>query len=295
MSYDKSLVNNNGNDDGIDVVVGAQRSIEIEQTGVTVSVPNNPWARLCYYLSCVNSCLDCIPIQLRDYKNYTSLTTDMKELVLKSVLVFNVQVMMELCFIPVPPEAIDSTNTFFEVKDTTRIAALGIDNNRKMAAVIEGQSVEVHTLMAFTGNWVENNYLNPLKQIKEELENPTPRYSSPPPKSPATPRYSSPPSSPTPARYSSPAPARSRPISLDLDEPQSNKDLGPAMCIFIVGWCFAFIWIFGLCYLKSKNQAAKMVSICSVCMYYFVLFGVIGIVVWIYAFDSPYIPRIPGT
>jgi len=174
MSYDKSIVSGNqnrqvgrgngGRGGSPDVLVAAERSLEIQQTGRTVQVPTDPWGRLMYYLSCVNSCLDCIPERYRSYGSYSYINNEDREIILKLCILFSPDKLLQFCFIPVQSNAMESQNDFFKVADKTRLAAIGIDVNRKTATVIEGQHVEVHTFMIFKEAWLDNYYINPIKK-----------------------------------------------------------------------------------------------------------------------------------
>ena len=87
-----------------------QMSIVIAQTGpqvsisqsTTVSLPNNPWARLMYYLSCVESVSQFDFKYLSDHRRYLELDTDDKEALLTLVILFN-------------PDDMKKAHVFFQV------------------------------------------------------------------------------------------------------------------------------------------------------------------------------------
>ena len=93
----------------------AAAAIESDTVGVTsaghsTSVPNDCHARLMYYLSCVNSCLpdlDAVPIQLRNYSNYNSLSEDNRFLVVLGATVLK-------------PDVLEG-NVFFLIEDNAPV------------------------------------------------------------------------------------------------------------------------------------------------------------------------------
>jgi len=255
MSYDKSIVNQNQNrqSGGMDVIVGAERNIGIQQTGRTVQVPSDPWGKLMYYLSCVHSCLDCIPDRYRNYGSYWNITNEDREIILKLCVLFSPDKLLEFCFIPVSANAIDNQNTFFKITDTTRLAAIGIDANRRTAAVFEGQSVEVHTFMVFKEAWLDNYYINPIKAILQ----PTPTYTQP--------RYVAPTTQTTVIRTGG--------------NYYNSGDSTAAILVFVLGFCFMCIWLGGFAYIRSPDCTARTFGILSVFLYFAACISIIVVIV----------------
>ena len=60
--------------------------IEVEVIGRTVTIPDNDFARLMYYLSCVDTVISYDELDLlSDYEKYDLLTVEQKEILLKRV------------------------------------------------------------------------------------------------------------------------------------------------------------------------------------------------------------------
>ena len=80
--------------------------IEIKETGSTTSVPDNPTAKLMYYLSCVSSCVeadkDYAMRRLTDYENnYSSLTNKEEAMLLILCLALSPDKLIGSIFFPV--------------------------------------------------------------------------------------------------------------------------------------------------------------------------------------------------
>lgn len=74
-------------------LVAARTEINVKRTTAATTVPDDPIAKLMYYLNCVFSCVDIgndpSLNRLRNYSNYTSLSTDEKAQVVSLCLVLS--------------------------------------------------------------------------------------------------------------------------------------------------------------------------------------------------------------
>ena len=160
------------------MALGMERTrIGIEKVGRTVTVPNNPNARLMYYFDCVCSCVetdnDSNIRRLRDYSNYHSLSNEEEALLLTICLALSPDKVMGTIFFP--SEEISSNNEFFELS-AVRTKLVVSDS-----FLVGGQQKKVQKVMLFKKCWIENFFLEPLRTIERNhraLRNPPRRRSS---------------------------------------------------------------------------------------------------------------------
>ena len=153
-------------------------SLKVETTGQTVYVPNNDLARLMYYLDCVLAVIQYEEdSRLTDYQNYLRLTEEEKKAVYALAALFQPNIFINAgVFIPkaslVP---YGKSNQFYKITDDR----IGIHVNQEI--VIGGRVVRVLEVMAFTQDWLNRNYIEPLENITYKLESQQNRYINPPP------------------------------------------------------------------------------------------------------------------
>lgn len=141
--------------------------VGVRETGTTVTVPNNPKARLMYYLSCISSVLDLKDTaniqRLGDYKTYYNLTES------------DTDSLVTLCILLSPDELIgkvifqddrmcgSSSNKFFEISAVS---------NRLLVTdsiLVGGQSRAVSKIMVFRRDWISRYWVEPMKTFAPRL------------------------------------------------------------------------------------------------------------------------------
>ena len=180
-------------------LIGEQ--VGIKETGVNVTVPASPTAKLMYYLNCV-----AIVIQLdspnlnrlRNYRSYYLLNDTEIDALLALVLLFSPDELIGKVFFP-SEDCGGSSNTFFELSSVTHMLAV-TDN-----VLIGGERKRVAKIMLFKRSWLENNYISPLRSFEGRLQRlarglpgraPSTSIALPPPRSYSSiPRRPDPPSS----------------------------------------------------------------------------------------------------
>ena len=159
--------------------------VQIRETGTTVSVPSDPIARLMYYFNCICACVepdeDYTIRRLKDYRNYHRLTSDEQAQLIALCLSLSPDKLMGTIFHPVESCG-TSSNKFVE------LSAVKTNLVVTDSFLIGGQQKRIQSIMFLEKSWLDNNYIEPLKQIQRRLNPPPPRRRSPPP-----PRRRSPP------------------------------------------------------------------------------------------------------
>ena len=138
------------------------RQLGIKRTGNLCKVPENPYAKLMYYLDCVDSLIQYnFNKRLTNYQEYYNLTEKEKEALKILCILLNPKILIENKVIIYAPELCENaTNEFYEITNTN----LGFHANEFIT--IGGVEVKVRKIMAIKGQWVEKNFVKPLEDIK---------------------------------------------------------------------------------------------------------------------------------
>ena len=143
-----------------------RETIGVKAIGRPVSVPNNPKARLMYYLNCM-----CIVLsldqtgynirRLTQYNNYTSLTEDETAALVLLCTLLDPITLNGVCIFNDDEACGGSDNKFYEInsRQTTFAAADTV--------LVGGIRVSVKKVMCFKMNWLKKNYVTPLTQLLE--------------------------------------------------------------------------------------------------------------------------------
>mmetsp|Transcript_3898 Transcript_3898/g.5462 ORF Transcript_3898/g.5462 Transcript_3898/m.5462 type:complete len:395 (-) Transcript_3898:17-1201(-) len=159
-----SISNNNNNNDD-DAFFGIQRT-SIRATGTSVTIPWDGIAKLMYYLSCVDSCVeDLIPSELTNYSNYSRLSEEEKILVVTMAILVSPDLLVGKVFFPVNAgsDVLNGTsNEFYEISQAKQLIGL-VKLSTIASLVVDGKSVSVMKIMCLTQGWLMANYVEPLK------------------------------------------------------------------------------------------------------------------------------------
>lgn len=192
--------------------IATREGIGIRETGTKVTVPNDSIARLMYYLSCCNSCLEVLEKRLTNYQNYYSLSAAEKTAVVALAAILSPDELLDNCFIPVDdnsPLLSGLSNNFYEIERATTV--LGGTVRPSGVVMMEGKRVQVRSIMVVTRGWLDKNFIKPFTaeawRLRQMLEpsNPPPRQIQQPRQQPrqqpqrqiTTPTYNN-----TPSNYS---------------------------------------------------------------------------------------------
>ena len=144
------------------------QSLGIKLTGEKTTIPDNPLAKLMYYLHCVFKVIQ----YEGDFKKYTDyyyyylLSTDEEKKVILLAALFNPEVMIKASLFINEPVLIRPgfNNEFFELSNNK----IGIHVNSEV--VIGGVSRKVLNIMAYRETWLDYNYYEPMNTyIRPEL------------------------------------------------------------------------------------------------------------------------------
>ena len=149
--------------------------ISVKDTTTLITVPDDPIAKLMYYFSCVASCVELEDSdfdRLRDYKNYTRLTSDEKAKVLALCLALSPDKLIGTIFHP-SNDCGGMTGRFLELS-SVKTDLLVTDS-----LVVGGQSKKIRKIMLFEKRWMEDNYIEPLRSIERSQRSPPPSRPAP--------------------------------------------------------------------------------------------------------------------
>lgn len=150
-------------------VILQRNQVGMRETGTTVTIPNNPKAKLMYYLDCVCSVLPSLDDdgdfrRLRHYNNHANLTDDEYAKLLAICLLIEPRVLQGQVFFLAPELCGDSNNKFFELSQvSTQFAATD-------SILIGGVRRRVQKIMVYNERWLMTYFLEPFKNFCEEME-----------------------------------------------------------------------------------------------------------------------------
>lgn len=129
----------------------------IEDVGVICQVPDNPFAKLAYYLGMVGTCLGIKGElgELADYSRFRWFTLDDKKKIVSLAYLLSPDELIGKCWFP--SENLNCSNEIYELSQ--------VQNNIIYSSVIRigSRSRRVAKIMLFKRSWIENNYLRPLQ------------------------------------------------------------------------------------------------------------------------------------
>ena len=153
--------------------VMGRTEIEIKDTTYKVTVPGDPIAKLMYYFDCICTCIepddDYTIRRLRDYKNYSRLTSEEEAKLIAMCLGLSPDKLVGSIFHPANDGDCGSFSNKF-----VKISAVQTDVLVTNSLLIGGQQKKVQKIMFFEKRWMETNFIEPLKAVQRRL-NPPPR------------------------------------------------------------------------------------------------------------------------
>jgi hypothetical protein len=140
----------------------------IKDISVTVNVPQNDTARLMYYLNCVCQAIqydDNNISRYRNYNNWSQLSNEDIRLLVVLCYTLSPDVFNNKVFFQSDALCGNNANKFFEINEV---------NHQLLAVqsiVVAGRTCRVNKIMTYKMSWMQNNYLNPMRNLAERLNN----------------------------------------------------------------------------------------------------------------------------
>jgi len=153
--------------------VFAQNEVQFDLTGQSVVVPNDDLAKVMYYLSCLNSCLNkVIPPEYVNYSNYQRVRSDLREEIKQLAQALSPSRLRNIVLIvvePTNPLLRGYANEFLKITEATSILGVGVVRNE--AIMVGEKSVEVNTILLCTEKWIRDNYTSPMDALTRTYVN----------------------------------------------------------------------------------------------------------------------------
>lgn len=143
--------------------------LQVEKTGISVTIPSNPKAKLMYYLDCICNVLelgsDASNLRrLRDYENYYRLTEDETNELLLLCALISPKVLLNKCIFQDDDMCGDSNNEFYKIQAVRHRMVVA------SSIMIGGQTKSVNKIMCFKMSWLRQYYLQPMEHFQQKLE-----------------------------------------------------------------------------------------------------------------------------
>ena len=142
--------------------------VGLKATGTTVSIPDDPAAKLMYYLNSMCTVLrldDNEDInRLKDFRNYHLLSHTDRNVLIHLCLLLKPDVLLDKCIFQDDAMCGNSSNEFYDLQ-TVRDQFL-ITNS----IMIGGQQTRVTKIMTFKMAWLRNNWGNPIQALLARQE-----------------------------------------------------------------------------------------------------------------------------
>eukprot|EP00117_Sycon_ciliatum_P031765 scpid95861/ scgid24788/ len=146
----------------------AGREVGIRATGKTVQVPGSAKGRLMYYLNCIfqligDDDLDADLRRLARYENWRSLSLTETHILLKICTDISPDMLEDKLFFQSDRMCGSSTNEFYSIEQASTFMAVA------SSVLIAGKQRQVAEIMTYKNAWIQKNYWQALRELREEL------------------------------------------------------------------------------------------------------------------------------
>lgn len=148
----------------------ARLQMQVEKTGVSVTIPDNAKARLMYYLNSMCTVLEvgnepgANISRLTNYQNYSSLSEDETTQLFMICLLISPDVLINKCIFQDDAMCGNSNNEFYKITAVQNRFAVS------RSIMIAGRNRSVNKIMTFKMTWLRRYYLEPLETLKNQIE-----------------------------------------------------------------------------------------------------------------------------
>ena len=140
------------------------QKLETPEPEQIIKIPDNPLAKLMYYLDCICTVIESdIEKRYTNYNNYSLLTSLERKTVLNFVSIFNPKIMIELNLFKIEPDfvPIDKENEFYEITDEI------FEGKINSEVILEEVTMKVLKVMVCKQSWINKYYEEPIKEYEE--------------------------------------------------------------------------------------------------------------------------------
>lgn len=138
-----------------------QDQYKIKKVPAIGTVPNNDIARLMYYLNCACYTVEYNDRNISRYRNYNNWSSLSNE---------EIRLLITLCYI-FSPELFNN-KVFFQSDDFCDNQFSEVNQSLAVQSiVVAGRICRVHRIMTYNKSWMHDNYLNPIRNLDERLNN----------------------------------------------------------------------------------------------------------------------------
>ena len=135
---------------------------DVKMFGQTVNVPDEPVARVMYYLDCVCTVIDYDDNDIRRYRNYSNwmnMSDEEDKLIFVLAAALSPDELEDKVFFENAELCPSTSNQFYEIGQV-RNQLLVVQS-----VVIGGRSRQVKKIMAYTSGWMQRNYHQPMQAL----------------------------------------------------------------------------------------------------------------------------------
>jgi len=145
--------------------------LQVEHIGTSVTVPENNFAKMMYYLSSLSSCLDyAIPSGYTDYNAYYNLGENDKLEVLALTVLLSPDILENKVIFkvaPGDPVLTGKLNTFYKITNATTVIAAA--TNLRDTILIGDRNTTVTSIMVYTDTWLARYFFQPITAERYRL------------------------------------------------------------------------------------------------------------------------------
>ena len=134
------------------------KNIRIKDSDKFTTIPDNPTAKLMYYLHCVSSVIGIIAPILTDYQNYKMLKGEQIVEVYNKAKECSPDILVSHKIFIINPELPNNSidNEFYEITDKS------IDHHADKEIAIVGKVAKVNKIIVCNNNWLSVYYYSPI-------------------------------------------------------------------------------------------------------------------------------------